>query len=175
MSQPAYRVYPYRWVVLLTYMGITALNQLLWISFAPITSGAAAYMGVSDLAIGLLSVSFMIVYLVVSIPASWAIDTWGMRAAVGIGAALTGGFGLMRGLVAPNYTLVLVAQRFMPSFYAVFRNSGFVIVTLIMRLSLSAPSPWNAAASLFAAAYMLALTWAMGYFAPERFREKTRN
>ena len=52
----------------------------------------------------------MIVYLVVSIPASWAIDTWGMRAAVGIGAVLTGRFGLLRGLVAPHYTLVLAAQ-----------------------------------------------------------------
>jgi cyanate permease len=52
----------------------------------------------------------MIVYIVVSIPASWAIDTWGLRVAVGIGAALTGIFGLMRGLAASSYTLVLVAQ-----------------------------------------------------------------
>jgi MFS family permease len=54
--------------------------------------------------------SFLIAYLFVSIPASWAIDTLGFRTAVGIGAALTGVFGLMRGLVADNYTLVLVAQ-----------------------------------------------------------------
>ena len=38
------------------------------------------------------------------------IDTYGLRAAVGIGAALTGVFGLLRGLLAPDYTLVLIAQ-----------------------------------------------------------------
>jgi MFS family permease len=54
--------------------------------------------------------AFMVTYLVVSIPASWVIDTYGFRVAVGIGAGLTGVFGLMRGLVASNYTLVLVAQ-----------------------------------------------------------------
>jgi MFS family permease len=83
---------------------------LLWITFAAVTSSAASYYGVSDLAIGLLSISFMVVYLVVSIPASWAIDTWGMRAAVGVGAVFTAVFGLMRGLVASNYGLVLAAQ-----------------------------------------------------------------
>jgi MFS family permease len=85
-------------------------NQLLWISFAPITSSAAGYYGVSDLQIGLLSLSFLVVYVFVSIPASWAIDTLGMRTGVGIGAALTGIFGLLRGLAASSYTLVLVAQ-----------------------------------------------------------------
>jgi MFS family permease len=54
--------------------------------------------------------SFMIVYIFVSIPASWAIDTYGIRVAVGIGAALTGIFGLLRGLLAPNYNLVLISQ-----------------------------------------------------------------
>ena len=110
MSQNTFKVYGYRWVILLTFMLAVLFNQLLWITFAPITGSAAAFYGVSDLSIGLLSMSFMIVYLVVSIPASWVIDTYGFRTAVGIGAALTGIFGLMRGLVASNYTLVLVAQ-----------------------------------------------------------------
>lgn len=105
-----FKIYGYRWIVLVVYMAIVALNQLLWITFAPVTVEAANFYGVSDLYIGLLSMSFMIVYIVVSIPASWAIDTWGIRIAVGIGAALTGIFGLMRGLVSDNYTLVMIAQ-----------------------------------------------------------------
>jgi MFS family permease len=52
----------------------------------------------------------MVVYIFISIPASWAIDTYGIRTAVGIGAALTGIFGLLRGIVASDYTLVLIAQ-----------------------------------------------------------------
>jgi sugar phosphate permease len=96
--------------MLLAFMSVVAINQLLWITFAPITGDAARYYRVSDLSIGLLSMIFMIVYIVISIPASWAIDTYGIRVAVGIGVALTGIFGLLRGLAAPNYTLVLISQ-----------------------------------------------------------------
>ena len=110
MEQTKFRVYGYRWVMLLAFMFAVAINQLLWITFASITSSAAKYYDVSDLSIGLLSMSFMIVYIIVSIPASWVIDTYGIRVAVGIGAVLTGVFGLMRGLVAADYTWVLVAQ-----------------------------------------------------------------
>ena len=110
MEKPAFKVYGYRWTVLAVFMLVTAFNQLLWITFAAITSQAGAYYGVSDLSIGILSLSFMAAYLVVSIPASWMIDTLGFRAAVALGAGLTGLFGLMRGLVGSNYTLVLIAQ-----------------------------------------------------------------
>ena len=110
MEKAGFKVYGYRWIVLLAYMAVVAINQLLWITFASITSSAATFYRVSDLSIGLLSMSFMIVYIVVSIPASWVIDTYGIRVAVGIGAALTGLFGLLRGLLAPSYTWVLFAQ-----------------------------------------------------------------
>ena len=103
MEQTEFKVYGYRWVVLLAFMFVVAINQLLWITFAPITGSAATYYGVSDLSIGLLSMSFMIVYIVISIPASWVIDTYGIRVAVGIGAAITGIFGLLRGILAPDY------------------------------------------------------------------------
>jgi MFS family permease len=110
MKETTFKVYGYRWIVLLAFMAVVAINQLSWITFASITSKATEYYGVSDLRIGLLSMSFMIVYIFVSIPASWVIDTRGIRVAVGIGAALTGIFGLLRGLLAANYALVLVAQ-----------------------------------------------------------------
>ena len=110
MQTATYKIYPYRWVVQIVFMFVVMMNQLLWITFAPITIKAAEFYHVSDLSIGLLSMSFMLVYIVVSIPASWVIDNYGIRIAVGIGAVLTGGFGLMRGIVAHNYTLVLLAQ-----------------------------------------------------------------
>jgi len=110
MEQTDFKIYGYRWVVLLAFMFVVATNQMLWITFAPITGNAASYFGVSDLSIGLLSMIFMIVYIIVSIPASWVIDTYGIRVAVGIGVTLTGVFGLLRGFAAPNYTWVLVAQ-----------------------------------------------------------------
>lgn len=110
MESSAYKVYGYRWVVLAGFMLVAALNQLLWITFAAVTSSAAQYYGVSELAIGLLSMSFLIVYILVSVPASWVIDAYGIRVAVGIGAVLTGVFGIIRGFVASDYTWVLLAQ-----------------------------------------------------------------
>lgn len=110
MEQGQFRIYGYRWVVLSVFMLVIFMNQISWITFAPITGPAAAFYNVSDLQIGLLSLMFMLVYIVVSIPASWIIDTYGIRQSVGIGAILTGVFGLMRGLVADNYALVLTAQ-----------------------------------------------------------------
>ena len=108
MESQDYRVYPYRWVVLLAFMFINLTIQMLWISFASITGPAAAYYGVTDQQIGLLSMIFMIVYIPLSIPASWVIDTFGIRIGVGIGAVLLGVFGLLRGIYASDYLMVLI-------------------------------------------------------------------
>lgn len=110
MAETDFKVYPYRWVVLASFMGVIAANQLLWITFAAVTTQSMQFYGVSDLAIGLLSLSFMVVYILVSFPAAWVIDKYGIRAGVGLGAVLTGAFGLMRGLVGDHYAWVLVAQ-----------------------------------------------------------------
>ncbi len=104
------KVYGYRWVVLVAFMFIAAMNQLLWITFAPITSAAAQFYGTSDLMIGLLSMMFMVIYIAVVLPSAWVIDTHGFRVAVGIGAALTGLFALARGLFASNLTVVFISQ-----------------------------------------------------------------
>ena len=110
MKETEFRIYGYRWVMLSVYMLAIAVNQIMWITFAPITRDAAVFYGVSDLQIGILSMSFMIVYLIVSIPASWIIDTYGIRAGVGTGVVLTGVFGLLRGLFANDYNLLLIFQ-----------------------------------------------------------------
>ena len=106
----SFRVYRYRWVVLASFMFIAGMNQLLWITFAPITGAAAQFYHTTDLVIGLLSMSFMAVYIVLVIPSAWLIDTYGFRTAVGIGAAFTALFALSRGLFATSFPLVLVSQ-----------------------------------------------------------------
>jgi MFS family permease len=102
-----YRLYSYRWVVLAVFMFINLTIQMLWITYAPITGPAAEFYGVTDLQIGLLAMTFMIAFIPLSIPVSWVIDTYGFRVAVGIGAALMGVFGLLRGFAGADYTLVL--------------------------------------------------------------------
>jgi MFS family permease len=105
-----FTAYGYRWVVLFAFVIIAVMTQILWITFAPITGAAARFYHTSDMMIGLLSMSFMIVFILVFLPSAYAIDTWGFRTAVGIGAVLTAVFGLTRGLFASHFTIVLIAQ-----------------------------------------------------------------
>jgi MFS family permease len=109
MNDKGFRLYGYRWVVLGVFMFINLTIQMLWIAYAPITGPAAQYYGVSDLAIGLLAMTFMIAFIPLSIPVSWAIDTYGFRKAVSLGAIIMGVFGITRGLAGDNYTLVLIS------------------------------------------------------------------
>ena len=120
MSDRGYRLYGYRWVVLAAFMTINLTIQMLWIGYAPVTGPAARFYGVTDLQIGLLAMLFMVAFIPLSIPVSWAIDTYGFRRAVSVGAVLMGLFGVIRGLAGANYTLVLwstvgiaVAQPFL--------------------------------------------------------------
>lgn len=144
--QKEYKLYGYRWVVLAVFMFINLTIQMLWITYAPITGPAAEFYGVTDLQIGFLAMTFMIAFIPLSIPVSWVIDTYGFRIAVGIGAALMGIFGLLRGFAGANYNLVLwstvgiaVAQPFLLNawttvpakwFQVEFRATAVGLVTL---------------------------------------------
>lgn len=108
MNTTTYRVYPYRWAVLASFMLVNLVMQALWIDFSPVMRDAASYYNVSELAIGFLAMLFMIIFLPLSIPASWLIDRFGFRKATGGGAALMAIFALVRALAGPSYALAIV-------------------------------------------------------------------
>ncbi len=109
MSEGNYRIYRYRWAVLAATMLVNATMQALWIAYSPVASSAAAYYGVSEMAIGFFAMSFMIAFIPFSIPASWLIDRFGAARAVGAGAVAAGVFGLLRGAAGQNYALAIAA------------------------------------------------------------------
>ncbi|PKL09182.1 MAG: MFS transporter [Spirochaetae bacterium HGW-Spirochaetae-7] len=109
MDSTTTKVYGYRWAVLGAFMLVNLAIQVLWISYAPVTGQAATLYGVSDLRIGFFSMLFMIAFVPLSIPVSWAIDTLGFRKSVGFGSSLMGVAGVLRGLAGPDYTLALIA------------------------------------------------------------------
>ncbi|MCJ7611465.1 MAG: MFS transporter [Candidatus Aminicenantes bacterium] len=110
MADPKPKAYGYRWLVLLSFVFIALMTQVLWITFAPITSAAAKFYQTSELMIGLLSMSFMVVYILMFLPSAWVIDTRGFKTAVGIGAVLSAVFALTRGIFASNFTIVFLSQ-----------------------------------------------------------------
>ena len=61
-------------------------------------------------------------------------------------------------LIFSDIMLVLIAQRFLPEFRAVFRNSGFALATLLVRLALTAPPFYNVLIGIGSAVFACLLT-----------------
>lgn len=61
-------------------------------------------------------------------------------------------------LILTDILVVLISQCFQPSFFAVFRNSGFALSTLIIRIALAAPPFFNVLLGLAAALFAIFLT-----------------
>ncbi len=108
-GEEGYGLYPYRWVVLASFMLVAAVTQLMWLNYAPITSQTQELMGVSEFRVVLLATMFPLIYIPVSIPAGFVIDRRGFRTAVLIGAGLTTAFSFLR-LFADDYPLVLLGM-----------------------------------------------------------------
>jgi predicted MFS family arabinose efflux permease len=97
-----------RWAVLAAFIVVTSANQMLWLTFAPITTDAARHYGVSEGAIGALSGVFPLLYVVLAIPSGFALDRW-FRGSVGVGAWLTAVGALLR-IAGDSYAWVLLGQ-----------------------------------------------------------------
>lgn len=60
-------------------------------------------------------------------------------------------------MVFCDILIVLVSVRFSHAYPVVFRNSGFALATVVLRLSLAAPAYYNASLGVGAALYLLGL------------------
>src|SRR6478752_2726230 len=89
-----------RWSILAGYGLVAACTQLLWLTYAPITTQAHRAMGVSEGAIGDLAAVFPLAYVVLALPCGRWLDAR-FTAALSGGAVLTGTGALVR-VVAPN-------------------------------------------------------------------------
>ncbi len=103
METENYNVYPYRWIVLTGYMLVTTAILVQWVAHASVARAAEAYYAgqfnpASFYNIDLLASIYMIVYLVMSIPAAYIIDRYGIRISLGLGSILTAAAGLAKGI-----------------------------------------------------------------------------
>ena len=69
-------------------------------------------------------------------------------------------------LVFCDILVVLISFRYAPAFHALFRNSGYAVATLVIRLALSAPPFYDTGLGAAAGLYAVCLTLAYNYFAP---------
>jgi len=75
-------------------------------------------------------------------------------------------------LIITDILLVLVAQCFQPSYYAVFRNSGFALSTLLIRLALAAPAYYNVLLGMAAAVFAIAMTIVSNHLFTARVQQR---
>lgn len=80
--------YKRRWGILTVYGIANCMNAFLWICFAPIASLTQSFFGVSALAVNMLSLSFMILYPVGSVLATFIETAYGLRAQLLLGTGL---------------------------------------------------------------------------------------
>ena len=98
---------PARWGTVAAYAAVAAANQLLWLTYAPITTDTAEHFGVSESAVGWLTQVFPLLYVLLAIPAGMALDR-AFRPALLAGAWLTVLGGLVR--LGDTYALALAGQ-----------------------------------------------------------------
>ena len=92
----------------MAYAVLAAATQLLWLSFAPITTAAAHHYRVSETAIGWLAESFPLLYVLLAVPAGRLLDRHFGRA-LAAGALLTGLGGALR-VAGHSFAWVLAGQ-----------------------------------------------------------------
>lgn len=103
-------VSPYRWVVLLATVPVVVATEMMWLTFSPIASIMEQEYGVSNFAVNMLATSYMIMFIICCIPASYVIDRYGFRASLIIGGLLTGIFGFTRAAFADSFTMIAISQ-----------------------------------------------------------------
>ena len=105
-----FRSDPYRWVILFSVFPILAVTQIFWLTFSAISPEAVEYYHTSPLSIAFLSMSYMIVFILLMIPASLLADRKGLRTSFVLGAVITAVFGLLRAFCSFSFPLVILSQ-----------------------------------------------------------------
>jgi predicted MFS family arabinose efflux permease len=97
-----------RWEVIAAYALVAAANQMLWVTFTPITTPAAHHYGVSTSDIGWLSEIFPLLYVILAVPCATLLDRW-FRPSLVLGATLTAIGGVVR-IADPSFAGALIGQ-----------------------------------------------------------------
>ncbi len=108
--------YPgYRWVILILFMFLNVVVQIQWLTHAAVARPAEMfYAGQfnpdSFFNIDFLALSYMILFLIMSFPASYIINRYGIRKGLMFGALLMGVFSLSKAIFAASFTGVVISQ-----------------------------------------------------------------
>ena len=157
MEEP-YRVYRYRWVILSAIVPIIICTEMYWLRLAPIAQLAEYYYHVGSLAISMFAISYMIMYIFCTFPASWVIDKFGYRYSLIIGSLITAVFGVLQIIFVSDFTAVIVFQ--------------FIIAAgqpLLLNISTKVPANWFPISERSIATGILTMAQYLGFIVPMVF------
>ncbi len=149
-----YQTYRYRWVILAAIVPIILCTEMFWLILAPVSSLAETYYHVGGMEISMFSTSYMIMYILFSLPASWVIDRYGYRCSLIIGTLITVVFASLRAVFAANFALALTFQ------FAIAVGQPF-----LLNISTKVPANWFPVSERSAAAGILTMAQYLGYVA----------
>lgn len=145
----------YRWVILAAIFPMIVSTEMMWLTLAPVSSMARDFYGVSSLSVDMLSISYMIMFILFSIPASWVVDRYGYRHSLIIGALLTAVFGVARAVFSDNFTLIITTQ------FLIAIGQPF-----LLNISTKVPANWFPANERSTAAGILTMAQYVGFAIP---------
>ena len=88
------------------------INNVTWITFAPVADIMRCYYGISNAVVNTLSMSSAILTLLLVLPAAWSLAHWGLRFTILLSSAATAlGAGLrVMGVGSSYFSLLIVGQ-----------------------------------------------------------------
>lgn len=96
------------WFAVAAYALLAAASQLLWLTYAPITTESAAYFGVSEDAVGWLAQIFPLLYVLLAIPGGLLLDRWLRQTLIGAGGLMVAGAAVR--MTGSSFELALAGQ-----------------------------------------------------------------
>jgi predicted MFS family arabinose efflux permease len=96
------------WRVVIAYASVCASTQVLWLTYAAITTETAKHYGVSEGAVGWLAEIFPLMYVLLALPAGMLLDRWFRPALAGSGLLV--GLGALVRLGGDTYAWALAGQ-----------------------------------------------------------------
>lgn len=104
---------PNRWIVLIIFSFYSFSNAIQWVTFAPIASNVTAYFHLNTYELNMLSMIYMIIFVLGVFLTCTTFESWGVRKGVLIGSFLNALGAVLKfapALYFPSYTSIIIPQ-----------------------------------------------------------------
>ncbi len=105
-----YKIYRYRWAILVIFMYVSALTQLYWLNFAAIDTYLEKSLSIPASSVMWFTLVFPLIQVLLTLPAGVIIDKRGFKYGVGIGVLFTGVFAMLRLVDPSSFVVLLISQ-----------------------------------------------------------------